>query len=108
MFQNGFTNQTTRRIVQRPRVSDKNVMLRIALGLLYFFMMPVAILVFVGMYYFGKIRVFFKGRQYLMSALGIMAICALIPLPHAYMTLRITTFILFILYFCRRFAFSMK
>ena len=107
---NGFGNsfgQTQRTVRRRRRVSNKNVAFWIALGLLYFFMMPIAILVFVGMYYFGKIKVAIKWKQYLMPALGLLAIASLIGLPHAYMALRVTTFILFILYFCGRFKFKM-
>jgi len=108
-FGNRFGAQPQRRRqAGRPRVSNKNVAIWIALGLLYFFYMPIAILLFVGMYYFGKIAVKFQWRQYLMPALALLACASLASLPHAYMALRVTTFILFILYICRRFSFRMK
>ena len=109
-FQNGFRGQGQVRQVRtsRPRVSNKNLAILIPLGLLYFFYMPVAILVFVGMYYFGKMQVRFQWRQYLMPALALLACASLYGLPHAYTSLRVTTFILFILYFCGRFGFRLK
>ena len=104
----GFGGQQRRVVRRRPRVSNKNVILAIALGILYFLFMPVAILIFVGMYYFKKVIVRFRWRQMLMPALGIRAIASVIGYPCCYMTLRVTTFVLFILYICRRFSFSFR
>lgn len=92
---------------QRKRVSNKNVAIWIAFGLLYFFYMPIAILVFVGMFYIGKVQVAFKWKQILMPTLAALSIATFFY-PQAYMILRVSTFILFILYFCGRFRFRMK
>ena len=59
----GFQGQQRRVVQRRPRVSNKNVILAIALGILYFFFMPIAILIIVGMYYFKKVIVRFKWKQ---------------------------------------------
>jgi len=106
-FNNSFKQRTQTQTVRRkPRVSNKNVALWIALGLLYFFFMPVGVLVFISLYYLGKIQVAFKWKQYLMPALALLA-CSTFLYP-TLMYLRVTTFILFILYFCGRFSFRMK
>jgi len=111
--------QRQRTVRQSPRVSNKNVIFWVALGLLYFLAMPIAIIVLVGLYYFGKIKVAtqwhppipsiqvaMKWKEYVMPALGLLALGTFF-LPQAYMILRVSTFVLFILYFCRRFKMRM-
>ena len=111
---NGFSNSFGQRYgnhqpsrSRRHKVSNKNVALWIGLALLYFFMMPAGVLVFIGLFYFRKIRVRLKWKQYLMPALGLLAISCFFY-PQSYMYLRVTTFILFVLYLCGRFRFAMK
>jgi hypothetical protein len=88
-------------------VSKHNTALWVGLAVLYFFMMPVAILVLVALYYMGKMQVSFKWKHYLMPALGLLAIATFFY-GQAYMALRVTTLILFVLYFCGRFKMRMK
>ena len=106
-MQGQFGQPRQRTVRRRPRVGNKNVALWIGLAILYFFMMPVAILVLVALYYFKKIQVAFKWRQYLMPALGLLAIGTFFY-PQAYMLLRVSTLVLFVLYFCGRFKMRMK
>jgi hypothetical protein len=105
-FGQGAFGTGQRRVVRR-KASNKNVAVWIALGLLYFFYPHIAVLIFVGMFYVGKIQVAFKWKQILMPALACLAL-ATFRYPQAYMALRATTFVLFILYFLGRFRFRMK
>jgi hypothetical protein len=106
-WSNTNRRQAMNQRVGRGRVSNKNVAIWLALGLLYFFVMPVAIILLVGLFYIGKVQVAFKWKHYLMPALGLLAIATFF-LPQAYKILSISTFVLIILYFCGRFKMRMR
>jgi len=104
---NSSFDQQTRVIPNRRRISNKKVAIWIAIAVLYFFLPHIAVLLFVAMFYAGKIGVSLPYKHLALPALGCIALASFIY-PQAVLALRVSTLILFVLYLCGRFGFRMK
>lgn len=111
-YQSPFGSNQRRVVKGRRKVSDKNVMLWIGFALLYLFFKPLAVLILVGMFYFGKLKVHMQYKRIVIPLIALLAVGTFLFPYHLsigrFTYLDVCTFLLFVLFFCGRFRMSMK